>query len=178
LQHLALSLGEQVSTPSTEVLNHLYLSGITFFTVGYGDLTPKTPWAKIVAVVEAGTGLAFLGTVIGHLPVLYQLFSRREIQVIVLDPRAGSPPTATALLTRHAHGESTARLQVLLHEWESWFALVLESHLSYLRTHCKLKRCCWNSYARRPGKEAVAVNDSTDSLSGGIFSVRITQSRT
>ena len=117
--------------PVHGVLNHLYLSGITFFTVGYGDLTPKTPWAKIVAVVEAGTGLAFLGTVIGHLPVLYQLFSRREIQVIMLDPRAGSPPTATALLTRHAHGESTARLQVLLHEWESWFALVLESHLSY-----------------------------------------------
>jgi Ion channel len=117
--------------PVHGVLNHLYFSGITFFTVGYGDLTPKTPWAKIGAVIEAGTGLAFLGTVIGYLPVLYQLFSRREIQVIMLDARAGSPPTATALLTRHAHGESIAGLQELLHEWESWFALVLESHLSY-----------------------------------------------
>jgi hypothetical protein len=117
--------------PVHGIFNHLYFSGITFFTVGYGDLTPKTPWAKIAAVVEAGTGLAFLATVIGYLPVLYQLFSRREIQVIMLDPRAGSPPTATVLLTRHGHGESMAALQGLLHEWELWFALVLESHLSY-----------------------------------------------
>jgi hypothetical protein len=117
--------------PIHGIFNHLYFSGITFFTVGYGDLTPKTPWAKIGAVVEAGTGLAFLATVIGYLPVLYQLFSRREIQVIMLDARAGSPPTATVLLTRHSHGESMPALQELLHEWELWFALVLESHLSY-----------------------------------------------
>jgi hypothetical protein len=113
------------------VLNHLYFSGITFFTVGYGDLTPKTPSAKLGAVVEAGTGLAFLATVIGYLPVLYQLFSRREVQVMMLDARAGSPPTATVLLTRHGQGESMPALQELLHEWELWFALVLESHLSY-----------------------------------------------
>jgi hypothetical protein len=49
----------------------------------------------------------------------------------MLDPHAGSPPTATALLTRHAHCESIVGLQELLHEWESWFAPVLESHLSY-----------------------------------------------
>jgi hypothetical protein len=117
--------------PVHGILNHLYFSGITFFTVGYGDLTPKTPFAKIGAVVEAGTGLAFLATVIGYLPVLYQLFSRREVQVIMLDARAGSPPTATVLLSRHGHGESMPALQELLHEWELWFALVLESHLSY-----------------------------------------------
>jgi len=117
--------------PVQGMFGHLYFSGITFFTVGYGDLTPKTPLAKIGAVVEAGTGLAFLATVIGYLPVLYQLFSRREVQVIMLDARAGSPPTASVLLTRHGHGESISELQGLLHEWEVWFALVLESHLSY-----------------------------------------------
>jgi hypothetical protein len=117
--------------PIHGIFNHLYFSGITFFTVGYGDLTPKTPLAKMGAVIEAGTGLVFLATVIGYLPVLYQLFSRREIQVIMLDARAGSPPTATVLLTRHGHGESLPALQELLHEWELWFALVLESHLSY-----------------------------------------------
>jgi len=117
--------------PIHGIFSHLYFSGITFFTVGYGDLTPKTPGAKLAAVIEAGTGLAFLATVIGYLPVLYQLFSRREIQVIMLDARAGSPPTATVLLTRHGQGESMAALQELLHEWELWFALVLESHLSY-----------------------------------------------
>jgi len=46
-------------------------------------------------------GLGFIAVVIGYLPVLYQLFSRREAAVIRLDGRAGSPPTALGLLQRH-----------------------------------------------------------------------------
>jgi hypothetical protein len=80
----------------------LYFSGITFFTVGYGDLVSRSIAMKAVAVVEAGSGLGFLALVIGYLPVLYQLFARREAHVMLLDERAGSPPTATELLKRHS----------------------------------------------------------------------------
>jgi hypothetical protein len=69
--------------------------------------------------------------VIGYLPVLYQLFSRREAHVIQLDGRAGSPPTATAMLCRHAEADGLDRLNDLLREWEVWGAELLESHLSY-----------------------------------------------
>ena len=48
----------------------LYLSGVTFFTVGYGDVLPRTHLAKFLAVFEAGTGLGFIAMVIGYLPVL------------------------------------------------------------------------------------------------------------
>jgi hypothetical protein len=47
---------------------------------------------KLLAVLEAGTGLGFIAVVIGYLPVLYQLFARREAKVIMLDAAAGSPP--------------------------------------------------------------------------------------
>jgi hypothetical protein len=63
---------------------------------------------------EAGTGLGFLTIAIGYLPVLYQLFSRRETHVIMLDSRAGSPPIATTLLSRHGHRDSTHALDHLL----------------------------------------------------------------
>ena len=66
-------------------------------------------------VFEAGTGLAFLAIVIGYLPVLYQLFSRRETHIIMLDARAGSPPNATTLLSRHGHSDSMHALDELLH---------------------------------------------------------------
>ena len=49
-------------------LQALYFSGITFFTVGYGDLVPRSMAMKAVAVVEAGCGLGFLALVIGYLP--------------------------------------------------------------------------------------------------------------
>jgi hypothetical protein len=108
-----------------------YMSGVTFFTLGYGDVVPRTGLARVLAVFEAGTGLGFIAVVIGYLPVLYQLFSRREAHVIQLDGRAGSPPTATGMLRRHAESQGLDKLDELLRAWEVWGADLLESHLSY-----------------------------------------------
>jgi hypothetical protein len=116
--------------PHSAPLAQIYMSGVTFFTLGYGDVVPHSGAARAAAVIEAGTGLGFLAVVIGYLPVLYQLFSRREAHVIQLDARAGSPPTAGAMLIRHADG-GLDKLDLLLREWEFWGADLLESHLSY-----------------------------------------------
>jgi hypothetical protein len=116
---------------SSTLSDYLFLSAETFFTLGTASFNSLRPLGKLVAVIEAGSGFAFLALVIGYLPVLYQLFSRRETYVIMLDARAGSPPSATTLLTRHSHVESLAALLQLLHEWEQWSAELTESHLSY-----------------------------------------------
>ncbi|MGI4745093.1 MAG: potassium channel family protein [Janthinobacterium lividum] len=115
-------------SPLTE---QFYMSGVTFFTVGYGDVAPHTALTRVLAVVEAGLGLGFIAVVIGYLPVLYQLFARREAHVIQLDARAGSPPTATTMIVLHAEPGGLAKLDELLREWEIWGAELLESHLSY-----------------------------------------------
>lgn len=80
--------------------NEIYFSGVTFFTLGYGDVLPHTGMEKLLTVLEAGTGLGFIAIVIGYLPVLYQLFARREAKVIMLDATAGSPPSAVTLLVK------------------------------------------------------------------------------
>jgi hypothetical protein len=108
----------------------VYLSGTTFFTLGLGDVTPLTPLARALTVLEGGTGFGVLALVIGYLPVMYQAFSRREVNISLLDARAGSPPTAFALLRRHCL-DDRAGLTEFLHEWERWAAELLESHLSY-----------------------------------------------
>src|SRR5256886_14795269 len=38
----------------------VYMSGTTFFTLGLGDVVPRTALAKTLTVIEAGTGFAFL----------------------------------------------------------------------------------------------------------------------
>src|ERR1700756_2806951 len=76
----------------------IYHSGETFFTLGYGDIVPTSGGARALSVVEAGMGFAFLGVVVGYLPVVYSSFSRREIQISMLDARAGSPPAAGGML--------------------------------------------------------------------------------
>jgi hypothetical protein len=50
---------------------------------------------------------------------------------MLLDERAGSPPTATTLLKRHADGHALDSLEQLLREWELWASELLESHMSY-----------------------------------------------
>lgn len=110
---------------------YLYMSGVTFFTLGFGDVFPLAGLGRVLAVVEAGTGFGFLAVVIGYLPVLYQSFSRREVIISMLDARAGTPPTAVELLRRYSEAGRLDSLNELLMEWERWGADLLESHLSY-----------------------------------------------
>ena len=109
----------------------VYMSGTTFFTLGLGDVVPRSTLAQILTVVEAGTGFTFLALVIGYFPVIYQSFSRREVAIALLDARAGSPPTAGELLWRFRWDQHGDALSELLKDWERWAADVLESHLSY-----------------------------------------------
>ena len=108
-----------------------YLSGTTFFTLGLGDVTPHTSAERVMAVFESGLGFGFLALIISYLPVIYQAFSRREVSIVLLDARAGSPPTASELLQRHGGSHGLEALQILFHDWEHWSAELLESHISY-----------------------------------------------
>jgi len=110
---------------------YLYISGETFFTLGYGDIVPQLPLGRAIAVIEAGNGFGLLAIVIGYLPVLYQAFSRREVNISLLDARAGSPSSAAEMLRRHGESGHLHDLNIVLHEWEHWSAELLESHLSY-----------------------------------------------
>jgi hypothetical protein len=108
----------------------LYFSAGAFFSAS----TPSAPsdgLGKAMQVTEAATGFAFLAIAIGYLPALFQAFSRRETAVSRLDPRAGSPPTAGALLERSGRRGGWAELDEYLREWESWTAELMETHLSY-----------------------------------------------
>ncbi|HEY2956129.1 MAG TPA: potassium channel family protein [Candidatus Eisenbacteria bacterium] len=109
----------------------LYLSGTTFFTLGLGDVRPLSTFARVVTVIEAGTGFGFLALVLAFLPVLYQAFSRREARITMLDEWAGSPPTAAVLLRRCFEARDPGVLAPLFKDWEVNSAEILESHLSY-----------------------------------------------
>ena len=109
----------------------LYLSGTTMFTLGLGDVVPHTWFERMLAVAESGLGFGFLALVLSYLPVIYQAFSRREVNIVLLDARAGSPPTAAELLRRHAGPGGATGLEQLLRDWEHSSADILESHISY-----------------------------------------------
>ncbi|MGH9680381.1 MAG: potassium channel family protein [Candidatus Acidiferrales bacterium] len=125
--------GSQITMNGTESTfrTDLYMSGTTFFTLGLGDVTPRTALARVITVAEAGMGFGFLAVVIAYLPTLYGAFSQRELNISLLDARAGSPPTAAELLRRHSQFANNEILTKYLQDWESWSAQLMESHLTY-----------------------------------------------
>jgi Ion channel len=130
---LQYGAGEHVQLSNERITfgSLLYHSGETFFTLGYGDIVPVSTAARALAVLEAGMGFGFLGTVIGYLPTIYSSFSRREVQISLLDIHAGSPPTATEFLTRLGNSPQQRLLDQVLRDWERSASEVLESHISY-----------------------------------------------
>lgn len=123
----ALSSAGRQSTFRTD----LYYSGTTFFTLGLGDITPQTALARVLSVIEAGTGFGFLALIIAYLPTLYGAFSQREVNISLLDARAGSPPTASELLRRHGTERIHDGLAHYLRDWEIWSGQLMETHLTY-----------------------------------------------
>jgi len=123
------ALGARLDVPTghARFVDDLYMSGSALFTLG---VEPKSTTGRIVAIVEGGTGLAFLAIVVSYLPVVYQSFSRREARLTLLDAWAGSPPAALEVL-RRLGPERIGELGEFLRAWEYWCSDLLESHISY-----------------------------------------------
>mgnify|MGYP003694647181 CR=1 FL=1 len=70
----------------------LYGSGTTFFTLGLGDVLPHTALGRLLVVLEAGMGFAFLALIISYMPVLSQaLLAARGQRVLARRARRLAP---------------------------------------------------------------------------------------
>lgn len=126
-----IHVGAHTLGPDIGFGDTLYFSGVTFFTLGFGDMTAVHAVGRFLSVLEAGTGFAFLAIIIGYVPVLYGHFSTREHLITLLDSKAGSNPSGGELLRRHGGGGAMESLISLLKDWEQWSARQLEAYLSY-----------------------------------------------
>lgn len=129
---LQWALQAMTSNASLQSLGReLFMSGNAFFTLGYGDIVPRGGTSRIAVILEAGTGFGFIALTIGYLPVLYQHFTRRDVQLIEISARAGSPPTALAVLQWYAVEGDTLFMEQWLRDWERWSCDMVESHSVY-----------------------------------------------
>jgi hypothetical protein len=69
--------------------------------------------------------------IISYLPLLEQAYSQREIGILLLESRAGSPQTAVRLLQRFATPENRGELNTVLGEAERWVVELLQSHVAH-----------------------------------------------
>nr|WP_281360133.1 potassium channel family protein [Isoptericola halotolerans] len=62
------------------VVDALYLSLVSLTTVGYGDITPLTPWLRIAAPVEGLLGFALLTAAVSWVLQVYPALTRRRVR--------------------------------------------------------------------------------------------------
>ena len=107
------------------------VSGSALFTLGFETPDKQRFYAAIlVGFVESAIGLGLLALLISYLPTIYAAFSRRETVVSMLEPLAGSPPSAVTLLMRHHRVAGMDRLDSTWQRYQEWFADIEESHVS------------------------------------------------
>lgn len=69
----------------------MYFSIVTITTLGYGDLSPATTWARLLSTTEAIIGQVYLVTVVA---MIVGLFAQQHVKTVkdAADGQAGSEP--------------------------------------------------------------------------------------
>lgn len=113
----------------SSVTDAIALSGSSLTTLGF--IPAETTASQLLAFTEAGWGLILVTLMITYLPSIYSTFVRRETQVALLEVRAGDPPSAVQMLTRHHRVGWLDDLTSTWMDWERWFAEIEESHTTF-----------------------------------------------
>lgn len=125
------ALADELTPATNDFGSAMYAAGTALLTIGYGDIVPTSFLARTISILAAASGLAVLALVISLIFNLYNLFSRREVLVLLLDPRAGAPPSGVALLETFGERRMIGALADLFYRYELWTAEMLDSHLAY-----------------------------------------------
>ena len=125
------ALRGDLSPPPPDLGTALYFAASSILTIGYGDIVATDGVARIVVVSGAAVGLGLVALVVTFLFSLYGSYQRREAPVVLLQAKAGSPPSAVVLLENLARMELIDKLPEFVRGWESWEVEVLDSHVAY-----------------------------------------------
>jgi hypothetical protein len=125
------ALADQVRPRIEDFGTALYMAGVSFLTLGYGDLVPVGMAARMLSLVAAASGLWLVALVISLAFNLYGSFARREVLVLLLDARAGVPPSGVTMLETFGREEMLSDLPDTFARYEAWTAEMLDSHLAY-----------------------------------------------
>ena len=109
----------------------LYFAGTSLTTIGFGDISGRTPGTRLFSIAAGATGLLLFSTLTAYLFALFGSFQARETFVVMVGARAGAPPSGVSLLCIAGYSQTTGDLDRVLFEGQRWTSQLMESHLAY-----------------------------------------------
>jgi Ion channel len=108
-----------------------YFAGSSVLTLGFGDIVAFGQRTRILVLVAAVSGLAFMALQVSYLFTLQSLVQQREQVVNTVISRTGTPASGIVLLLRYKELGIMHGLGPSFITWEAWIANILESHRAY-----------------------------------------------
>jgi hypothetical protein len=121
-------LHDQVTPLPPTIGDAFYFAGRAFI---FGDYGGTTLPARLVSLATGATGLGTIAVVLTYLFLMFGAYQRREIRVIMIDVRAGAPPSGVAFLVSHAELNIRADMPASFVDMQNWTAEILDTHLAY-----------------------------------------------
>jgi len=108
----------------------LYFSGVTLFTLGYGDIQPVAGPFRALAVLEAAGGVLTVSFSVAYLLAVYPALARQRAVAIALDAEVAGQAGGLPLVRRYrrADGGWDGQLEVRLRELGLELLALTESH--------------------------------------------------
>ena len=112
-----------------------YISGVTFLTVGYGDIVPISALTRTLALVEAATGLAIISLAITYLLSVYGALERKRTVALKFYHQARQGADVAGFIVSHFARGRFHSLTESLREATGDLQELLESHLEHPVIH-------------------------------------------
>jgi hypothetical protein len=95
--HFTLTAAET----NSPLVESLYFSGVTLTTLGYGDITPRTLFARFFALVEGASGFALISLAVTYLITVYTALERKRVIALSFYHQAEEGADVAGFITHH-----------------------------------------------------------------------------
>lgn len=131
----SFSAGSSIPAP-VSFGDALYLSGVTFFTLGYGDIVPTAMGLRVLSFVQAGTGFALVTLALSYFLSVYAAYTRQKVLAESLFYQSGGTADAALVIARQlARGVSPVPLRGDLARLRDGLAELRSQYANYSIMH-------------------------------------------
>jgi hypothetical protein len=129
--HLPAGFNVDEKARSPHGIEALYFSGITFTTLGYGDIAPRSTPMRLLALSEALSGFGFISLAVTYLVSLTAALERNRTVALSFYHQARQGADVAGLLIHHFVGERLVGLESIFAEAARDLQGLLESHIEH-----------------------------------------------
>jgi hypothetical protein len=125
----------QAEANSPAWIESLYFSGVTFTTVGYGDIAPHTTGMRLTALLESASGFALISLAITYLITVYRALERKRAVALSFYHQAEEGANVAAFITHHFVSGRFYGLEATMRLATRDLQELLESHVEHPVIH-------------------------------------------